>query len=164
MFMDSVAPWSGFTPVPRRPAPRPEPRKPGLKPALAEPALGALVERARLLAALDAALRNALPVGLARDCRVANVDPTRLTVLARSSTVAARLRTLQDTLLTQTAVLIGRRPDKLAVKVAPLPADSNPPGPDKPLSGAAAAFLGSAAHAVADPELKDLLRRLASLA
>lgn len=148
----------------RRRATRPESAPPGLKPALAEPSIAALVERARLLGALDTALRHALPAGLARDCRVANVDAQHLTVLARSSTVAARLRTLQDTLLAQTATLIGQRPDKLAVKVAPLPPAPLPASASKPLSGAAAAFLGSAAQAVADPELKDLLRRLASLA
>ena len=95
---------------------------------------------------------------------MANVDAQHLTVLARSSTVAARLRTLQDALLAQTATLIGQRPDKLAVKVAPLPPAVGPATGSKPLSSTAAAFLGSAAQAVADPELKDLLRRLASLA
>lgn len=129
-----------------------------------EPAIAGLVDRARELDALDAALREALPPPLASQVRLANLRESRLVFLASSSTVAARLRLAQDELLAYASRLTGRRLTALAVKVAPVPAVPPDGSPRKPLSHAASAHLAGAATAVTDPELQDLLRRLASLA
>ena len=58
---------------------------------------------------------------------------------------------------------IAFRPDS-AVKVAPARPVPPEPRPPKPLSTAAAAHLGESAAFLADPELRDLFLRLASLA
>jgi hypothetical protein len=128
------------------------------------PALATLIERARLLDALDVALRDALPPPLARQCRVANIRGARLVVLASSSTVAARLRTVQTELLDAANRLANIRLSELAVKVAALPALSQSQIAAKPLSTAAASSLNDAAAILADPELRDLLLRMASMA
>jgi hypothetical protein len=127
-------------------------------------ALATLIERAQLLDALDVALRDALPPPLAQHCRVANVRGTRLVVLASSSTVAARLRTLQVELLSAANRLTGVRLNELAVKVAALPALPQGQTAAKPLSTAAASSLSDAAAILADPELRDLFLRMASMA
>lgn len=126
--------------------------------------LGGLVDRARVLDALDKVLRDALPQPVAEQCRLANVRGKRLIFLASSSLVAARLKLLTDTLFQAAKLRTDTTFDQLTVKVARLP--SRPPGepPPKPLSNTAASHLAAAADAVTDPELKDLLQRLASLA
>ena len=129
-----------------------------------EPAIAGLVGRAKELDALDAALRSALPAALSSQVRLANVRESRLVFLASSSTVAARLRLAQDELLAYASRLTGQALTTLAVKVAPVPAVPPDGSPRKPLSHAASAHMAGAATAVTDPELQDLLRRLASLA
>lgn len=130
----------------------------------AEPAIAGLVDRAQVLDALDATLRAALPAALASQVRLANVRESRLVFLASSSTVAARLRLAQDELLAYASRVTGQALTTLAVKVSPVPAVPPDGLPRKALSHAASAHLAGAATAITDPELKDLLRRLASLA
>jgi hypothetical protein len=130
----------------------------------AEPAIAGLVDRARELDALDATLRAALPAVLASQVRLANMRESRLVFLASSSTVAARLRLAQDELLAYASRVTGQALTTLAVKVSPVPAVPPDGLPRKALSHAASAHLAGAATAITDPELKDLLRRLASLA
>lgn len=147
----------------RRPS---KPPVPGSSPhrVTAEPAIAGLVDRARELDALDATLREALPPLLACQVRLANMRESRLVFLASSSTVAARLRLAQDELLAYASRLTGQRLTTLAVKVAPVPAVPPDGLPRKPLSHTASTHLAAAATAITDPELQDLLRRLASLA
>ena len=132
--------------------------------AVGDPVLVDLIERARFLDALDLALRDALPPQLASRCRLANAHDTRLVFLASSSLVAARLRLMQDELLRCANRNPGGRYEKLTVKVAPVPPVPPETAPQKPLSNAAADHLTQAARILADPELRDLFLRLASLA
>jgi len=142
----------------------PKSRSGGPKAVLAEPALAGLIERAKQLDALDRTLRDALPELLARQCRLANVRGSRLVFLASSSSVAARLRLAQNTLLQSASRILGRPFDKLTLKVAPVPSVPPEQAPQKPLSNSASAHLANAARVLADPELRDLLLRMASLA
>ncbi len=131
--------------------------------ALAELGLTGLVERARELDALDRTLRGALPPNLADRCRLANVDGSRLVFLANSPAVAARLRQLQAEVFRHAADTAGLRFDKFTVKVAAVHAVP-PATPQEPLSPTASAHLADAARFLADPELRDLFLKLASLA
>jgi hypothetical protein len=142
----------------------PRSRSNGPKAALAEPALAGLIDRARKLDALDRTLRDALPESIARQCRLANVRGSRLVFLANSSAVAARLRLAQTTLLQAAGRILGRPFDVLTLKVAPVPSVPPDQAPQKPLSNSASAHLADAARVLADPELRDLLLRMASLA
>jgi hypothetical protein len=147
--------------MPRPPARPSHLRRP--KAALAEPGLAGLVARAKQLDALDRTLRGALPPELASRCRFANADGARLVFLADSPAVAARLRQLQSELLGRAADATGQRFDKLTVKVAAVPAVP-PAAPQQPLSPTASAHLAATARLLADPELRDLFLRMASLA
>jgi hypothetical protein len=125
--------------------------------------LGSLVERARMLDALDRQLRQSLPEPLRLQCRLANVRADRLVFLVSSPVWSAKLRLHADALL-GAAAAVGLQVSSLTVKVAtmqPVPPDQTPL---TPLSPAARASLRAAAGAVADPELRDRLLRLASLA
>jgi len=123
-----------------------------------------LIKRARALAALDRKLRQTMPDELRRQCCLADVRAGRLVFLASSSVWAAKLRFHQTALLAEARLTSGLKIEKFVVKVAPLP--PVPPGQTrrKPLSRAAAAHLQAAARFVADPELRDVFLRLASLA
>jgi len=126
--------------------------------------VAALVARARALDALDRQLRQPLPEPLRSQCCLASVDSSRIVFLASSSAWAAKLRLQQNALIAQARVISGLPVEKFAVKVAPLP--PRPPGPTrrKPLSTSAAEHLKTAARSIADPELRAVYLRLASLA
>ncbi len=147
----------------RRPG-KPRSRTEGLRPPLDSPALAGLLDRARNLDALDKALRDTLPAALADRCRLANTPEARIVFLVSSPSVAARLRMLQPQLLDTANRVTGRRFDSLTVKVAPTRSVPPDPQPRKPLSQTAAAHLGERAAFLADPELRDLFLRMASLA
>ncbi len=129
------------------------------------PALSGLAAQARLLDLLDQAVRAALPTSLASQCRLVNARQSRLILLANSPTVAARLRLMREMLLDHASRISDRRYDELTVKVGPpaATATSTPPA-GKPLSPIAADHLKRAASFLDDPQLADVLRRLASLA
>lgn len=150
--------------MPGRPAIPSGIRKRGPRTVLADDAVAGLVRRARELEALDLALRGTLAAALASQSRLANVRGSRLIFVAATSTAAARLRLMQAELLAAATLQTGQHYDAIAIKVARLPAIDPAQPRRKPLSRNAAAQLNAAANAVADPELKDLLRRLASLA
>jgi hypothetical protein len=125
--------------------------------------LGSLVDRVRMLDALDRQLRQSLPEALRQHCRLANVRADRLVFLVDSPVWSAKLRLHADALY-GAAAAVGLEVGSLTVKVAtmqPVPRDQ---APHTPLSPAARDALRAAAGAVADPELKDRLLRLASLA
>ncbi len=126
--------------------------------------VGALVERARRLDALDGRLRRHLPETLARECQLANVRNGRLIFLASNSTWATRLRLHQTVLLDEARAALGDTVQFFAVKVAALPPAPAPPAKRKPLSAAAAEHLRLAAKSSIDPELAALYLGLASLA
>lgn len=146
----------------RRPATTERPTRP--LDTKAGPALAGLVGHARLLEALDQALRGALPPTFAPQVRLANVRGARLVFLASSPAVATRLRLMQDALTAAASRFTGTAIDQLTVKVAPVAVDPLDAAPRKPLSNAAAEHLRQAASVLDDPELRDLFHRLASLA
>jgi hypothetical protein len=128
------------------------------------PPVAALAQRARALDALDRKLRQPLPDALRRQCCLADVRAGRLVFLATSSVWATKLRLHQAAIMAEARVVSGLKIEKFAVKVAPLP----PVPPEqirrKPLSNAAAEHLKTAARSLADPELRAVYLRLASLA
>ena len=126
--------------------------------------MAALIARARALDALDQQLRQPLPEPLRRQCRLADLSSGRLVFLASSSVWASKLRFHQAALLAEARMISGLPVGKFTVKVAPLP--PVPPGQirRKPLSKTAAEHLKTAAQSVADPELRAVYLRLASLA
>jgi hypothetical protein len=129
------------------------------------PRIAGLVERARELHAIATAVSAALSPTLAAECEVANVRGSRLIVLVRSSTAAARIRLLAPALLDAARRSSGLALESVTVKVAPastVPTVTTAAAPS--LSPAAAAHLKHAADSVADPELRAVLLRLASLA
>lgn len=126
--------------------------------------VAALTARARALDALDRQLRQSLPEPLRGHCCLASVQSGRVVFLANSSAWAAKLRPYQNALVAQARVISGLPVEKFAVKVAPLP--PRPPRQQrrKPLSTTAAEHLKTAARSIADPELRAVYLRLASLA
>lgn len=124
-----------------------------------------MLERARLLGALDAQLRALLPAELARQCRLASVRDQRLVFLASSGSWAARLRFHQALLLAGARKTSNSPITHFVVKIAPLHAvPREPANPHKPLTPTAARHLRAAAKSMADPELRAMYLRLASLA
>jgi hypothetical protein len=126
--------------------------------------VAALVARARALDALDRQLRQPLPEPLRSQCCLASVDAGRVVFLASSSAWAAKLRPYQNALIAQARVVSGLPVEKFAVKVAPLPPRPPRQTRRKPLSSNAAEHLKAAARSIADPELRAVYLRLASLA
>jgi hypothetical protein len=126
--------------------------------------LGALAQRARALEVLDGRLRRLLPAALARECRLADIRNGRLVFLANSPTWAGRLRLHEATLLTEARSAYDGRIERFAVKVAHRPPVPPEPTWQKPLSAGTARHLRAAAQSIADPELRALYLRLASLA
>lgn len=129
------------------------------------PRIAGLVERARELHAIATAVNTVMSPAIAAECSVANVRGQRLVMLVRSSTAAARVRLLAPTLLDAARRASGLALEQLTVKV--VPAETVPtakPAIASSLSAAAAEHLSSAAAATADPEMRALLLRLASLA
>lgn len=127
------------------------------------PALHSLIERAALLRQLDTRLRRQLSEPWATWFCVANVRSNALVLVTGQSAVAARLRMEQSRLLALAAALWPEPLTQLVVKTVPefsVPSET----PAKPLSPAAARHLSAAAAATTDPELRELLSRLASLA
>ena len=126
--------------------------------------VAALTARARALDALDHKLRQPLPDPLRHQCRLADIRAGRLVFLASSSVWAAKLRLYQAALLADARRVAGQPIEKFTVKVAPLLPLSPEQTRRKPLSHAAAEHLKAAARSVADPELRAVYLRLASLA
>jgi hypothetical protein len=127
------------------------------------PSLNSLLERAARLRRLDSRLRRQLSEPWATWFCVANVRSDALVLVTGQSAVAAKLRTEQTRLLALASPLWPEPLNRLVVKTVPefsVPSET----PSKPLSPAAAKHLGAAAAATTDPELRELLSRLASLA
>lgn len=126
--------------------------------------VAALTARARALDALDRKLRQPLPENLRRQCCLADVHSGRLVFLATSSVWAAKLRFYQTALLIEARMISGLQIEKFVVKVAPLPPVPPEQTRRKPLSHATAEHLRAAAQSIADPELREVFLRLASIA
>ena len=147
-----------------QPTPPPSRSRSTAKPVGECDPVAALVARARALDALDRQLRQPLPEPLRSQCCLASVQAGRIVFLASSSVWAAKLRLHQNALIAQARVASGLPIEKFAVKVAPLPPRPPRQTRRKPLSHAAAEHLKAAARSIADPELRAVYLRLASLA
>jgi hypothetical protein len=126
--------------------------------------VAALIARARALDALDRQLRQPLPEPLRSQCCLASLQSGRIVFLASSSTWAAKLRLYQNAIIAQARVVSGMPVEKFAIKVAPLPPRPPRQTRRKPLSLTAANHLKAAARSIADPELRAVYLRMASLA
>lgn len=125
--------------------------------------LSSVIERAKQLDALDRRLRQSLPSALAAHVKLGNVRDGRLVFLVTSPVWKAKLRLHADA-LRDAAAAAGLTASGMTVKVAtmqPVPPDA---APRTPLSSPARETLRAAAASVADPELRDQLLRMASLA
>jgi hypothetical protein len=125
--------------------------------------LASVIERAKQLDALDRRLRQSLPPALAGHVRLGNVRDGKLVFLVSSPVWKAKLRLHADA-LRDAAAAAGLVASGMTVKVAtmqPVPPDA---APRTPLSASARETLRAAAGAVADPELREQLLRMASLA
>lgn len=125
--------------------------------------LDSLIDRARALGALDKRLRQSLPDALAGQCRLANVREGRLVFLASSPLWRNRLR-LESVALLAAAAEAGVPAFELTVKVAPMLTVPPEQASHSPVTPAAAAALRDAAFQATDPELRQQLLALASLA
>lgn len=117
-----------------------------------------------MLATLDGQLRLSLPEPLRRQCCLADVRAGRVVFLATSPAWAAKLRLMQNLILAQARQALGADIRTFTVKVADLAPVPPEPARRKPLSPAAAEHLKTAAKSLADPELRALYLKLASLA
>lgn len=125
--------------------------------------LSRLVDRAHALEALDRRLRQSLPGNIANQCRLANVRDGRLVFLVNSPVWKARLRLHAEALMASAAAA-GLPARELIVKVAPMLTVPPEQASHSPLTPAAAAALRDAALQATDPELRQQLLALASLA
>jgi hypothetical protein len=125
--------------------------------------LDGLIDRARALGALDLRLRQSLPEPLASQCRLANVREGRLVFLVNSPVWKAKLRLYADSLMAAAAEA-GIRAVELTVKVAPMLTVPPEQASHTPVTPAAAAAFRDAALQATDPELRQQLLALASLA
>ena len=125
--------------------------------------LRSVVERARMLEALDRRLRQSLPAALAPHVRLANVRDGRLVFLVTSPVWKAKLRLHADA-LRDAAVAAGLQPSGMTVKVATMLPVPPAAASRTPLSPSARETLRAAAETLTDPELRDQLLRMASLA
>ncbi|UXI67709.1 DUF721 domain-containing protein [Tahibacter amnicola] len=126
--------------------------------------VAALIERARALEALDLRLRLTLPPAIRPHCCLADARSGRVVFLANTSTWAAKLRLHQAPILAEAQKALGKPFKTFTVKVAPLPSVPPEPSRRKPLSRTTAEHLSKAAVTLADPELRALFLRMASLA
>jgi hypothetical protein len=143
--------------------PRPVNRLPMQPASKSVSELSSVIERAKALDALDRKLRQSLPPTLAAHVRLGNVRDGRLVFLVTSPVWKAKLRLHADA-LRDAAAAAGLQASGMTVKVAtmqPVPPDA---APRTPLSPVARDNLRAAAAAVADPELREQLLRMASLA
>jgi hypothetical protein len=125
--------------------------------------LHSVIERARLLDALDRRLRQSLPDSLAPHVRLGNVRDGKLVFLVTSPVWKAKLRLHADA-IRDAAAAAGLQASGMTVKVATMLPVPPAAASRAPLSPSARETLRAAAVAVADPELRDQLLRMASLA
>ena len=116
-----------------------------------------------MLDALDRQLRQSLPPALAAHVRLGNVRDGRLVFLVSSPVWKAKLRLHADA-VRAAAAAAGLAASGMTVKVAPMQTASPAAAPHTPLSATARDTLRAAADTVTDPELRDQLLRMASLA
>lgn len=125
--------------------------------------LGSVIKRARDLDALDRQLRQSLPPSLAPHVRLGNVRDGRLVFLVTSPVWKAKLRLYAD-VIRDAASAAGLQASGMTVKVATMLPVPPAAASHAPLSSSARDSLRAAADAVADPELRAQLLRMASLA
>ena len=116
-----------------------------------------------MLDALDRQLRQSLPSSLAPHVRLGNVRDGKLVFLVTSPVWKAKLRLHADA-VKAAATAAGLTPSGMTIKVATMRPDPPAPASRPPLTPTARESLIAAAAAVADPELRDQLLRMASLA
>lgn len=149
--------------MPKRDAPTPDAQPKGPKSLGALSSFAALAKKAARLDSLDRALRQTLPLPLREQARFADLRYGRLVFVVSSPAWASRLRTLQGSLVA-TARSLGVEAESIKIKVSPVPSPPPAPPPPKVLSPAAAVHLHAASRATSDPEMRELLEKLAALA
>jgi hypothetical protein len=125
--------------------------------------LGSVIDRARMLDALDRRLRQSLPPALAAQVRLGNVRDGRLVFLVSSPTWKAKLRLHAD-VVRDAATAAGLSVSGMTVKVATMQTVPPAAASHTPLSASARDTLRATAATISDPELRDQLLRMASLA
>ena len=128
------------------------------------PALSHLLEHAARLRRLDYQLRLQLAWAESAPFELANVRTGTLVLTTPLATVASRLRLEQTRIIEAASHSWGSPITKLVVKTVPASAHKVLPPAQKPLSSAAAQQLRAAASISNDPQLQQLLLRMASLA
>jgi hypothetical protein len=127
------------------------------------PALSHLLEHAARLRRLDHQLRLQLAWAESARFELANVRSGTLVLTTPLAAVASRLR-LEQARITEAATRVWGTPiTKLVVKTVPAMAHQPPQPAHRALSSVAAQQLRAAASISPDPELRDLLLRMASL-
>ncbi len=128
------------------------------------PALSHLLEHAARLRRLDYQLRLQLAWAESARFELANVRTGTLVLTTPLATVASRLRLEQTRIIEAASRCWGSPIVKLVVKTVPTMAYKTPEPTHHALSSVAAQQLRAAASISTDPELKDLLLRMASFA
>lgn len=120
--------------------------------------------RAAHFAELNRQLQAQLPPELAGQATLANIRDGRVTFIVGSSAHATRVR-LQQRQLGHSLRAMGQQVNSIDVKV--VQPERTPPAPSgnkQPLTAAGAAHLRTAAASLTDPDMRDRLLALASLA
>jgi hypothetical protein len=132
--------------------------------AVGTPALSHLLKHAARLRRLDYQLRLQLAWAESAPFELANVRTGILVLTTPLATVASRLRLEQTRIIEAASRSWGSPITKLVVKTVPAMAHKSPAPAPQALSSAAAQQLRAAACVSSDPELRDLLLRMASFA
>lgn len=124
--------------------------------------LSPVMDKARRLLELRAAVIKLLPPSLSRSCTVANARQGRVVMFAESSVAAAKLKLVLPTLRNQ-LVQAGQEVTSMVVEVQP-PSGRPRSALARPLSTSAADALNALADRLPDSELRQILKKLASRA
>ena len=121
-----------------------------------------LIKRAQQLDQLDQTLRQILPLALANQCRLANINKEKLVYSVSNPVWSSKLRLYGDALVSA-AGAAGFQVQALTIKVTPPDSVPLSPTTGKPLTQAVRDSLRTTAHSVEDPQLREQLLKLASL-
>jgi len=128
----------------------------------ADKTLLGVLQRAEALRALDRALQACLPQPLSQHAQLGNVRDGILIFIVDAPIWKAKLRLLQAELV-DTAISAGFPAKGVSVKVSPKLPEPTPERGPQPISARSRDALRQTAESVSDPQLRDVLLRLASM-